>query len=71
MIISLKGVLEHPATREFLEALGRGAVPYYAIGQISPIVEDAYHVSSKETIRAGAFATANRVFGKRRENISI
>ena len=71
MIISLKGVLEHPATREFLEALGRGAALYYAIGQVSLIAEDTYHVPSKESRQAIAISKATRFFGRKCEITSI
>jgi hypothetical protein len=71
MIISLKGVLEHPVTRDFLEALGRGAALYSSTGQISLLADDTHHLPSKESQHVSAVAKSNRFFGKRCEITSI
>jgi len=71
MTISLKGVLEHPVTREFLEALGRGTALYSSIGQISLLADDTQDIPSKESQHVSAVSKSNRFFGKRCEITSI
>lgn len=71
MTISSKGAFDHPVVREFLEALGRNAVPFSVAGQISLFDGDTLQVPSKKSPQVSASSRATRFFGRKCEITSI